>query len=141
MSAAVARRYFVRARTYVRRGDLDEAQREFAAAVELDPGYVEARVGYALALLRTDPPRAAQVLRTGLQRTQRPRERQDLLCALGDALTVSGDFLGADDAYAEAMRLGPTPPRIHDRLARLRAKTGRVREALDELLAAVKTPR
>ncbi len=138
MSAAVARRYFVRGRNMIRRGDWDDAQRELAAALELDGGFVEARIGLALCLARNDPPRAAQLLRVGLQRTSRPRERQPLLCALGDVLVQGHDFLAADDAYTEAQAIGPAPPRIHDRLARLRAKTGRLPEALAELLAAAR---
>src|SRR5205823_5744955 len=84
MSAAVARRYFLRGREKLRRGELDTAVQEFGAAVELHPGFVEARVGYALTLVRTDPPRAAQSLRAGLARAARPGERGPLLCALGD---------------------------------------------------------
>jgi len=138
MSAAVARRYFVRGREHLRRGDLDDAQREFGAAVELDPGFVEARIGYALTLGRIDAPRAAQSLRAGLQRATRPGERQQLWTALGDALLTGGDFLGADEAYAEAVKLPGTVLRLHDRMARLRAKTGRIRESVDELLLAVR---
>ena len=60
----VARRYFVRGREHLRRGQLDDAEREFAAAVDLAPSFIEARIGHALTLSRTDPPRAAQSLRT-----------------------------------------------------------------------------
>jgi Tfp pilus assembly protein PilF len=137
LSAAVARRYFVRGREHLRRGELDDAQREFTAAVELDNGYAEARIGLALTLVRVDPPRAQSTLRTGLNRATRPAERQALLCALADAQLVGGDFLGAEDSYNEALKLPGTPPKIHDRLARLRAKTGRISDALDELRQAV----
>ena len=105
MSAYVARRYFVRGREHLRRGEYDEAEREFAAAIELSPLFVEARIGYALVVCRTDPPRAAQLLRTGVQRAQRPTERRVLLGALGDVQLAGGDFLGAEESFAEAARL------------------------------------
>lgn len=132
----VARRYFVRGRELLRRGQLDDAEREFAAAVDLAPSFVEARIGHALTLARSDPPRAAQSLRTGLGRSQRAPERRLLLAALGDVLVQGGDFPGAEEAYAEAAQLGFASAKLHDRLARLRAKTGRFADSLGELLAA-----
>jgi tetratricopeptide (TPR) repeat protein len=136
VSAPVARRYFVRAREQLRRGDVEAACEAFGAALELVPGFVEARVGYALTLARTDPPRASQSLRVGLTRAARQSERRQLLCALGDVLLSSGDYLGAESAYEEATQLGATT--LHDRLGRLRAKTGRFAEALAEMLAAAR---
>ncbi len=137
MSAVVARRYFVRGRDLLRQGALDEACESFGAAVELCPLYVEARVGYALTLVRSDPPRAAQSLRAGLGRAQRHSERRLLSCALGDVLVQGGDYPGAESAYSDAIALGAVE--LHDRLGRLRAKTGRFAEALDEILAAAQT--
>jgi hypothetical protein len=138
MSAAVARRYFVRGRDKLRRGERDAAAEEFAAAVELHAGYVEARVGWALALVHSDPPRAAQIVRQGLARAARPGERGPLLAALGDVLLTGGDFLGAEEAYAEASGLPGAPRRLADRLARLRAKTQKFPEAFAEMLNAAR---
>jgi tetratricopeptide (TPR) repeat protein len=139
VSAPVARRYFVRAREQLMRGDMESACQEFGAAIELVPGFVAARIGYALTLARRDPPRAAQALRNGLgARAQRVTERRDLLCALGDVLVASGDYPGAEAAYAEAATLSPAARPLHDRLARLRAKTGRFSEALAEFLLAAR---
>ncbi len=138
MSAAVARRYFVRGREHLRRGALDDAQRELEAALQLSPDFVAARVGYALTLSRTDPPRASQSLRTGLARARRPADRRALLCALGDVLLSSGDFPAAEQAYAEAAALPGATLRLHDRLARLRAHAGRFPDALAELLLAAR---
>jgi len=137
MSAAVARRYFVRGREHLRRGEYDQAERELTSALELSPTFVEARIGYALTVCREDPPRAAQLLRTGLARTQRPSERRALLGALGDVQLAGGDFPGAEESYAEAARLaGPGGAKLHDRLGRLHAKTGHHAQAIAELLAA-----
>ena len=132
MSAPVARRYFARAKEQLRAGDLDAATQSFAAAVELAPYFVEARVGAALTLARTDPPRAAQLLRTGLRGLTRASHRRLVLVALGDVLTAAGDFPGADEAYAQASQLPGRHP-LASRLARLQAKTGRYAEALATL--------
>jgi len=136
VSAYVARRYFVRGREHLRRGDYDEAEREFAAAIELSPLFVEARIGYALVVCRADPPRAAQLLRVGVQRAQRASERRVLLGALGDVQLAGGDFLGAEESFAEAARLPGSDARLHDRTGRLRAKTGRYGDALVAFLSA-----
>ena len=136
MSAPVARRYFLRGRELLKRGDSDSACHEFSNALELVPDFVEARVGFALTLARSDPPRAAQSLRSGLNRTTRPSQRLQLLCALGDVLLTSGDYPGAEAAYDEATALGAR--KLHDRLGRLRAKTGRFAEAVSELLLAAR---
>jgi thioredoxin-like negative regulator of GroEL len=135
MSATVARRYFARGREQLRSGDLDAAAQSFAAAVELAPYFVEARVGAALTLARTDPPRAAQLLRNGLRGVTRASQRRLMLVALGDVLTAGGDFPGADEAYHQASQLPGRHP-LASRLARLQAKTGRYAEALSTLAAA-----
>ncbi len=137
MSAAVARRYFLRGRDALRAGDNDQAAQNFAAALELFPDYVEARVGHSVVLALTDPPRAANVLRYGLSRVTRPSARAQLSCALGDVLVAAGDFLGAEAAYGEAVAIGGNLPNlIHSRLARLHAKMGHYKQAFDSLLAA-----
>jgi Flp pilus assembly protein TadD len=137
MSAPVARRYFLRGRELLKRGDSDSACQEFGNALELVPEFVEARIGFALTLARVDPPRSAQSLRSGLSRRVTPVQRRQLLCALGDVLLTSGDYPGAEAAFDEAVALGAT--QLHDRLGRLRAKTGRFAEALDELLLAARS--
>ena len=123
------------AKEQLRAGDLDAATQSFGAAVELAPYFVEARVGAALTLARTNPPRAAQLLRTGLRGLTRASQRRLVLVALGDVLTVGGDFPGADEAYAQASQLPGRHP-LASRLARLQAKTGRYAEALATLAAA-----
>jgi len=136
MSAPVARRYFLRGRELLKRGDIDSASQEFANALDLVPEFVEARVAFALTLARIDSPRAAQALRNGLNRHHRPSQRRQLLCALGDVLLTAGDYPGAEAAYDEAVTLGQKG--LHDRLGRLRAKTGRFAEAITELALAAK---
>ena len=142
--SAIARRYYVRAVEQLRRGDQEQAREDFRAALELAPSFAQARVAYANALARSgDAPRAAQLLRNGLGRPGiGGRERLGLLRALGDVLIAANDYRGAEEAFFEAARVGDgiglPQVDLHDRLARLRAKTGRFPEALDELLAAAR---
>ncbi|MSP60315.1 MAG: tetratricopeptide repeat protein [Myxococcales bacterium] len=144
--STVARRYYVRAVEQLRRGEVDDAAEGFRVALDMAPMFVEARVAYANALARTgDAPRAANSLRAGLARPgARPREILLVQRALGDVLIAAGDYRGAEEAYFTAAKLGDQlgVPQVdlHDRLARLRAKTGRFGEALDELLAAARAP-
>ena len=137
--SVVARRYYLRGREALRRSDNDEAARELDAALQLSPSFVEARIAHAIALQRSgDHPRAAQSLRSGLQRTTRAPERRPLLVALADVLLDLGDTDGAARALAEAAQLPGALPKLADRLARLHARTGRYSEALAALLDAAR---
>lgn len=139
MSAVLARRYYLRAKEKLTMSQLDDACQDFQAAIQLAPGYCEARVGYATALMRVpDPNRAVQTLRAGLHYAALPAERAAILRALSDALVQLGDYVGAEQALSEALQSGPTSADLHDRLARLRARTGRLAESFDELLRAAR---
>ncbi|HMU39403.1 MAG TPA: tetratricopeptide repeat protein [Pseudomonadota bacterium] len=140
MSALMARRYFTRGIAELRSNELDDACQDLQAAVQLVPSFYEARMAYATALLRLkDPPRAIQTLRAGLHYTANGRGRALLCRALGDALVAGGDFLAAEQAFAESQASSPQASAdLHDRLARLRARTGRFDEAFTELLAAAR---
>ncbi|MBL9007871.1 MAG: tetratricopeptide repeat protein [Myxococcales bacterium] len=143
MSALVARRYYLRALDELRRNELDDACQDLQAALQLVPGYYEARVAYAAALLRLkDPPRAVQTLRAGLHYNQQGAGRAQLLRALGDALVSAGDFLAAEQAFSEtSATTAADSADLHDRIARLRARTGRFQDAFNELLAAARLSR
>lgn len=130
--SAVARRYFVRAQTQQVAGELDGAREGFAAALELCPSFVEARIGAALLLASREPARAAQLLRAGCGRAMPKSARYKLACALGEVLVLSGDFAGAEAAFAEASTLVRSIELI-GRIARLRAKAGRYTEAFEAL--------
>jgi Flp pilus assembly protein TadD len=65
-----------------------------------------------------------------------------LMRALGDALLIAGDFLAAEEALSETTASSASDSAdLHDRLARLRARTGRFPEAFTELLAAARLNR
>lgn len=140
MSAIMARRYYTRGLTELKSNELDDACQDLQAAVQLIPSYYEARMAYATALLKLkDPPRAIATLRAGLHYTTSGPGRALLCRALGDALVQGGDFLAAEQAFAESQATSPQDSAdLHDRLARLRARTGRFDEAFTELLAAAR---
>jgi len=127
--SAVARRYFVRGRDARRRGDAAAAREAFAAAVELCPSFLEARIGLAMVQVRDDPPRAIGTLRSGMQLQPRGRRRRLLLEALGEAQILGGDFIGADASLSEAATLPGAGVELWLRVARLRARTHRFAEA------------
>ena len=140
MSALIARRYYTRGCGELQKGELDDACQDLQAAVQLFPTFYEARIAYATALLRLkDAPRAIQTLRAGLHYCHNSAARSLLCRVLGDALTAGGDFLAAEQAFAESRAQSPSDSAdLHDRVARLRARTGRFDEAFTELLAAAR---
>lgn len=111
MSALMARRYYTRGITELRGNELDDACQDLQAAVQLIPSYYEARIAYATALLKLkDPPRAIQTLRAGLHYTTSGPGRALLCRAFGDALVAGGDFLAAEQAFAESQAVSPQGP-------------------------------
>ena len=146
--SVVARRYHERAREALRRGDVEAAREDLRAALEMAPAFVAARVGYALLLAREgSAARAADVLREGIAAEQREGRGQRrpavaLHRSLGEVLIAAGDYRGAERAFAAAAELagtvGAPAAGVADRLARLRAKTGRFAEALEQLVAAAR---
>ena len=67
--SAQARRYYERGKQALDGGDLETAQQQLAAALQLAPRFGNAICAYAVALAKAgDAPRAAAVLRSGLLR-------------------------------------------------------------------------
>ncbi len=132
--SAVARRYYVRGRAALERGDIEAALEALRAAVDLVPKFSSARCGYAIALARFgDCPRAAQTLRAGLARPSSSVARAAMWAALGDVLTLGGDFLGAEDAFRQAADEPGFEARAASGLARVYGKLGRYPEAVERL--------
>lgn len=130
----VARRHHRRGIAALDRGDLDQASEALAAALELCPTMVSARVGLAVAMARAgDHPRAAQLLRAGLGRPATSAGRGAMWATLGDVLTLSGDLAGAADAFGQAAGEPGFAARAASGLGRVHAKAGRYGEALAEL--------
>ena len=105
--SAVARRYYERGRAALDAGDLDTAQESLRAALDLAPGFGNARVAYAVALAKAgDCPRAATVLRAGIPRASSAISAAAMYATLGDVCVMGGDFFGAEEAFNTA---GQTP--------------------------------
>ena len=135
--SAVARRYFVRGKTALDRGELDPALETLRSAVDLAPGFVDARLAYAVALARFgDGPRAAQTLRAGLGRRSSALSEAALWATLGDVLTQTGDFPGATDAFEQSAQHPLFRARSAAGMARVHAKMGRYPEAFARLREA-----
>jgi len=135
----VARRYFERGVKAVANGDLESAQESLRAAVDLAPGFGNARVAYAVALAKAgDSPRAAQVLRAGLPRATSTVSAAAMQATLGDVLTLGGDFLGAEEAFRAAGAVAGFGARAASGLARVYFKLGRTADAVAELKKAAR---
>jgi tetratricopeptide (TPR) repeat protein len=120
-------------------GDLEAAQENLRAAVDLAPAFGNARVAYAVALAKAgDCPRAAQVLRAGLGRASSPISAAAMHATLGDVLTLGGDFLGAEEAFRQAGAVSGYAARAASGLARVYFKIGRHAEAVTQLRHAAR---
>jgi tetratricopeptide (TPR) repeat protein len=137
--STVARRYYDRGVKAVANGDLDSAQESLRAAVDLAPGFGNARVAYAVALAKAgDCPRAAQVLRAGLPRATSQVSAAAMQASLGDVLTLGGDFFGAEEAFRAAAAVPGFAARSASGLARVYFKLGRTADAVAELKKAAR---
>ena len=139
--SAVARRYFERGLHALQSNDLETAQESLRAALDLAPGFCNARCAYGVALAKAgDAPRAATVLRAGIPRATSPITAAALYATLGDVLVLGGDFFGAEDAFKQAALTPGFEARVASGLARVYARLGRYRDMAAQLrlAAAVK---
>lgn len=135
--SSVARRYYERGRQALDTADLVSAQESLRAALDLAPGFGNARVAYAVALAKSnDCPRAASVLRAGLGRASSPISAAAMYATLGDVLTLGGDFYGAEEAFQQALRTPGFEARVASGLARVYAKLGRYADMAAQLKKA-----
>ena len=135
--SSVARRYYERGVHALETNDLETAQESLRAALDLAPGFNNARCAYAVALAKAgDAPRAATVLRAGIPRATSPITAAALYATLGDVCVMGGDFFGAEEAFNTA---GQTPGfeiRVASGLARVQARLGRFRDMAQSLRRA-----
>jgi len=127
--SAVARRYFERGMQALQTNDLETAQESLRAALDLAPGFCNARCAYAVALAKAgDAPRAATVLRAGIPRATSPITAAALYATLGDVCVIGGDFFGAEDAFNLAAQTPGFEVRVASGMARVQARLGRFRD-------------
>ncbi len=133
MSSA-ARRYYGRGQKALASGDLEVAMETLKSALDLAPAFADARIAYGIALARYgDCPREDQTLRRGISHQASPVTQAALWATLGDILTKSGDFPGAQQAFENAASHPDFGARAAAGLARVHAKMGRYLEAFNEL--------
>ena len=136
--SAVARRYFERGLQALQSNDLETAQESLRAALDLAPGFCNARCAYGVALAKAgDAPRAATVLRAGIPRATSPITAAALYATLGDVLVLGGDFFGAEEAFNMAAQTPGFESRVAAGQARVHARLGRYREMAQALKRAV----
>jgi predicted Zn-dependent protease len=139
--SSVARRYYERGKQALDTGDLETAQEALRAALDLAPGFGNARVAYAVALAKAgDAPRAAGVLRQGIPRASSPISAAAMYATLGDVCVLGGDFFGAEEAFGQAAQTPGFEARAASGMARVHARLGRFREMALALRDAA-TPR
>jgi uncharacterized protein HemY len=139
--SAVARRYYERGKAALEAREWETAQESLRAALDLAPGFGNARVGYAVALAKGgDCPRAAQVLRAGIPRATSPISAAAMYATLGDVLTLGGDWHGAEEAFNLAGQTPGFEARVASGQARVYARLGRFADMANALkrAAAVK---
>lgn len=135
--STVARRYYDRGLKAIRDNNLEGAQENLRAAVDLAPTFGNARVAYAVALAKaSDCPRAGQILRAGLARASSPVSAAAMWATLGDVLTMGGDFLSAEEAFRQIAPVPGFAARAASGLARVYFKLGRYADAVAELKKA-----
>jgi uncharacterized protein HemY len=135
--SSVARRYYERGRAALDTNDLESAQEALRAALDLAPGFGNARVAYAVALAKAgDCPRAATVLRAGIARATSPISAAAMYATLGDVCVMGGDFFGAEDAFNMAAQTPGFEARVASGLARVHARLGRYRDMAQSLKRA-----
>ncbi|MEO6775157.1 MAG: tetratricopeptide repeat protein [Kofleriaceae bacterium] len=117
--------------------DLETAQDSLRAALDLAPGFCNARCAYGVALARAgDPPRAATVLRAGIPRATSPITAAALYATLGDVCVLGGDFFAAEEAFDQAARTPGFEVRVASGRARVQARLGRFRDMAASLKRA-----
>jgi len=135
--SAVARRYYERGLQALQSNDLETAQESLRAALDLAPGFCNARCAYGVALAKAgDAPRAATVLRAGIPRASSPITAAALYATLGDVCVLGGDFFGAEEAFDQAALTPGFEARVASGLARVQARLGRFRDMAASLKRA-----
>lgn len=125
--------------------DLDLAAQYFQSALDKDPDYALAYVGYADALA-TQPhlgmappqealPQAVELIEKALDLDENLAEAHDLAARIRFAW--NHDWPGAEQGFRESIRLKPSQPDVHIVYSQFLGVTGRGEEAVTEARKAV----
>ncbi|MGH8925253.1 MAG: tetratricopeptide repeat protein [Acidimicrobiia bacterium] len=109
-------------------GNLREADRRYEASTELLPGYWSALAGRAkVSAARGDFDHAIELYEEAATAVPRP----EIMVALGDLYTITGQLDLASDSYATVEAIAQLSPGVYDRnLALYQAENGQAADAL-----------
>ena len=119
-----------------REGNKDDANVEFKAALEIDPGSAETLNGYGSHFARWgDLDEAVKYFNDALFRAP---FYGDAHYNLGNALAAKGRYAEAADHYTQALRFGADGPDVRNNLGAVLAQLGRLDDAVGEFKAALR---
>jgi len=118
-TAVSGRGHVAAGRDLLKRGLLDEAEREFRLAIEADANDLEAVAG--LGQVEVARGQYSEGMAHLERATRVPSQMVSALRSLGDAYTATGDLTRAASAYRQAVALSPTD--VDMRLALVRSLT------------------
>ncbi|WP_319558786.1 tetratricopeptide repeat protein [Marispirochaeta sp.] len=120
-----------RANLIVSRGDMDEAVQLYERVVRMDPANRDYRMNCAAACLKVDMiSRAEELYQDILEVSEDPAA----MTGIGNCAWMKSEFLRAETAYGEAIRIQPENPEAHENLVELlitRRKFPEAEEALN----------
>lgn len=102
---ASAKAHVAAGRDLLKRGQLDEAEREFRLAIEADPNDLEAIAG--LGQVEVARGQYSEGMAHLERATRLPSQMVSALRSLGDAYAATGDLTRAASAYRQAVALAP----------------------------------
>jgi tetratricopeptide (TPR) repeat protein len=115
-------------------GNFAEAERHYAEALRLNPGYVRARLGLVMALAREGKMAEA----TGAVRDMAPAWEAEARRQLGESFLDQMKVSEALEQYSAAARLDPTNAPIRERFGLTLAQAGKTAEASEQFAALVR---
>jgi tetratricopeptide (TPR) repeat protein len=115
-------------------GNFAEAERHYAEALRLNPGYVRARLGLVMVLAREGKMAEA----TGAVHDMEPAWEAEARRQLGESFLDRMKVSEAIEQYTAAARLDPTNAPIRERLGLTLAQAGKTAEASEQFAALVR---
>jgi len=135
--AVSAESHVVAGNDLLRRGLLDEAEREFRLALETDPNDIGGLAG--LGQVEVTRGRFSDAVPHLERATRVSGQMVSAFRSLGDAYTATGDMAGAAKAYRQAVALSPDDAPTRLALARALTGVGEYAEAREVSLSAIRS--